>query len=142
MDVDKRKEIVVTILALNFIPFVISILTLLFIINITFKPVLQFTLEMFILYASLPVLGITTYILSFMYRDIIGSKNVWLLGCVNSGIWCVMFILFTGIALFGNIFGGVSSFFCFLYFKRLFILNDKLYGFEKSHELNQFETKE
>jgi hypothetical protein len=143
MNADKRKETIATVLAMNFIPFVIAIYTLWLIIIIAFKPMPQFTLDgiiRFILFVSLPVLGITTYILSFVHRNTMGSKNVWLLGSINSVIWCIIFLLFSGIALVENIGGGVFSLLCFLYFAILFNLNDKLYGFEKNQELSQFEV--
>jgi hypothetical protein len=143
MNADKRKETITTVLAMNFIPFVIAIYTLWLIIIIAFKPMPQFTLDgiiRFILFVSLPVLGITTYILSFVHRNTIGSKNVWLLGSINSGIWAIIFLVLFIFGVLISAVSGILLFFCLCYFVALYDYNRKLYYFEKNQELSQFEV--
>jgi hypothetical protein len=142
MDADKRKNIVVTVIAMNIFPLIIAIITLGMIIYYAgFHATVQLTTQVVIiaiLYASLPVLGITSYILSFVYRNTIGFKNVWLLGSINSGIWSVIFLVLFIFGVLISAVSGILLFFCLFYFVALYDYNRKLYDFEKSQEINLF----
>jgi uncharacterized membrane protein len=144
MDADKRKNVVATVIAMNIILFVIAILTLGVILYYTgFDRTFQLTPHRIIgaiLYAILPVLGITTYILSFVHRNKMGSKNVWLLGSINSGIWAIIFLVLFIFGVLISAVSGILLFFCLCYFVVLYDYNRKLYGFEKNQELSQFEV--
>lgn len=144
MDANKRKDVVATVIAMNLILLIITILTLGIILYYSgFDGTFRLTTHEIIgviLYASLPVLGITTYILSFVYKNAIGCKNVWLLGSINSGIWSVIFLVLFIFGVLISALSGILFFFCLFYFVALYDYNQKLYNFEKSQELSQFEV--
>jgi hypothetical protein len=144
MDADKRKKTITIVLVMNFIPLVIAVLTF---VIILFWGVMYFIYgpSLIVLFVTiflilLPVLGIRTYIMSFIHRKLIGRKDVWLLGCINSIIWLTIFLITSIYQLSINPMSSILSFSCFIYFAILSNLNQRLYDFEKSQELSQFEV--
>ena len=135
MDTDKRKKVVKTILVINFIPLVIAVLTLMIILyfggyyNII-RPKLE-GVSVTTLLTILPLLGIRTYSATFIYRNSLEKKWIWELGCINSGIWIV---IFSGIVIYQFFVNDLKNlipsesllpFVSLIYFGYLFFLNKK-----------------
>jgi hypothetical protein len=144
MDIDKREKIIKNVLAMNFIPMVIAVLMLFMILYFGFTSLNHLTLKSggaFFMLLILPVLGFTTYQSAIINRKSSNKKWVWELGCVNSGIWTVIFL---GIFIYQIViipFSSPIAFGSFIYFGYLFSLNKKMVEFEKSQELSQFEER-
>ncbi len=134
MDTDRRKKTVSIIMLMYFIPLIIAILTLMMVLYFgylgTQKILFTAVLWTFLL-SILPILGITTYVYSFIHRNSLKRQWIWDLGCVNSGIWAVIFF---GIFLFQlliNPFNSLVSFASFIYFGYLFSLNKNILEFKR-----------
>ncbi len=135
MDTDKRKKVITTILAMNFIPLVIAVIALVMILFFGFGEIYQATLKgvsIIILLSILPSLGIVTYQSAFINRKSPEKKWIWELGCVNSGIWIAIFL---GIVVYQILtykshrhirIDTFLPFISFIYFGFLFYLNKKM----------------
>lgn len=144
MDTNKRKKTIKTILAMNFIPFVIAIITLLIVLYFGgYYNIMRPTLEgisITILLTIIPLLGIRTYTSTFIHRDSLEKKWIWELGCVNSGIWIAIFL---GIVIYQFLVNNSKNLIplesllpivSFIYFGGLFYLNKKMVEFKSIEE--------
>jgi hypothetical protein len=141
MDANKRKETITIVLAMNFIPFVIAVLTLIIVLYFGgFYNIMRPTSEgisITILLTILPLLGIRTYTSTFIHRNSLEKKWIWELGCVNSGIWIAIFL---GIVTYQFLVNNSKNliplesllpFASIIYFGCLFYLNKKMIEFER-----------
>jgi hypothetical protein len=141
MDTVTLKKTITTILVLNFIPLVIAVLTLIMVLYFggyynMMRPTLE-GITITILLAVLPMLGIRTYTATFIHRNELGKKWIWELGCINSGIWVIIFL---GIIIYKFLVNDLKNpipsesllpFVSLIYFGYLFFLNKKMFEFER-----------
>ena len=129
MGKSKKNNIIWLILAMNVIPFIIAVLTLMMIVYFGIYGIAKISLEgitLFFVLITLPILGIITYTSSFINRNNIEKIISWELGCINSAIWAIVFFVIFIIQLFSVPLSSITSLLCTAYFFVLFYLNQQV----------------
>lgn len=134
METSEKNNKVWLILAMNVIPFIIAILTLMMILYFGFYAFKNISFEgvfIFFLLMLLPIFGITTYILSYIDRQKYENLITWEMGCINSAIWTIIFLVIFIAQLFSAQINSIFYLICTIYFGVLFYLNQQVCDFWK-----------
>ena len=130
----EKDNMIWLILAMNVIPFIIAVLTLMMILYFGIYGIMNISLKgimMFFVLIILPILGTITYTSSFTNRNNIEKTISWELGCINSAIWSIIFFVIFIIQLFSVPLSSITSLLCTIYFSVLFYLNQQVCDLEK-----------
>src|SRR6218665_2087059 len=136
MNATKRAETIILVKNLNFIPFIIAVVTLYFMIaSLNYKEQIYFErIVGLVILTSLPILGIVSYVSLFFSKKYRPHSYLWILGCINGGIW-MPFGLWMLLIFIIDPLSTAALFFLFLftffYMGYLAYLNYQLYKYDK-----------
>ena len=130
----EKDNMIWLILAMNVIPFIIAVLTLMMILYFGIYGIMNISLQgitIFFVLIILPILGTITYTSNFINRNNIEKIISWELGCTNSAAWSIIFFCTFIFQLFTTPMNSIASLLCTIYFFVLFYLNQQVHDLGK-----------